>query len=134
VSIERINPPELLPPHGHTHVVRVSGGTTLYISGQGAFDAASQLVGAGDYYAQTRKAFENVLVALAAGGGTWRDVVKATYYVVAVTPEGLDAFVRAMSDVLGADSEPPPAATFVGVAALAYSEMLVEIDVTAVVG
>lgn len=134
MNVERINPAELLPPHGHTHVMKVTGGTTLYLSGQGAFNAASEFVGAGDHYAQTRQAFENVLVALAAGGAAWRDVVKATYYVVGVTSESLDAFVRAMNDVLGADAEPPPAATFVGVASLAYPEMLVEIDVTAVVG
>jgi enamine deaminase RidA (YjgF/YER057c/UK114 family) len=134
VSVERINPGELLPPHGHTHVMKVTGGTTLYISGQGAFTAASALVGAGDHYAQTRQAFQNVVMALAAGGATWHDVVKATYYVVDVTPEHLDAFVQAMNDELGADAEPPPAATFVGVAALAYPDMLIEIDVTAVVG
>ena len=133
MSIDRINPPGLIPPHGHSHVVRVTGGTTLYLAGQSAFGADSQLVGVGDHYAQTEKAFQNVLTALAAAEATWRDVVKATYYVVDVRPETLDAFVRAMNEVLGADADPPPAATFVGVAALAYPEMLVEIDVIAVV-
>ncbi|MEO8697428.1 MAG: Rid family hydrolase, partial [Acidimicrobiales bacterium] len=98
-----------------------------------AFNAASDLVGPGDHYAQTRQAFRNALIALAAAGATWQSVVKATYYVVGVTPQNLDAFVRAMNEVLGTDAEPPPAATFVGVAALAYPEMLIEIDVTAVV-
>ncbi len=37
-----------------------------------------------------------------------------------------------MNEVLGSESE-PPAATFVGVQSLAYDEMLVEIDVIAVV-
>jgi enamine deaminase RidA (YjgF/YER057c/UK114 family) len=133
MSVVRINPPELIPPHGHTHVVKVTGGTTLYVAGQGAFNAASELVGPGDHYAQTRQAFQNTLIALDAAGATWRSVVKAIYYVVDVTPHNLDAFVRAMNDVLGTDAEPAPAATFVGVAALAYPEMLVEIDVTAVV-
>ena len=133
MHVDRINPPELIPPHGHSHVVRVTGGTTLYLAGQSAFGADSQLVGAGDHYAQTEKAFQNVLTALDAAGATWRDVVKATYYVVDVRPETLDGFIRAMNDVLGAEAEPPPAATFVGVASLAYPEMLVEIDVTAVV-
>ena len=50
-----------------------------------------------------------------------------------VRPETLDAFIRAMNEVLGADADPPPAATFVGVAALAYPDMLVEIDVIAVI-
>jgi enamine deaminase RidA (YjgF/YER057c/UK114 family) len=133
VDTDRINPPGLIPPHGHSHVVRVTGGTTRFLAGQSAFNADSVLVGEGDHYAQTHQAFENVLTALAAGNATWRDVVKATYYVVDVRPETLDAFVRAMNDVLGAAADPPPAATFVGVASLAYSAMLVEIDVIAVV-
>lgn len=134
MPVERIDPQGLIPPHGHTHVVRVTGGTTLYVAGQSAFDADSRLVGERDHYAQTQQAFRNVLTALASADATWRDVVKATYYVVDVRPETLDAFIRAMNDVLGEDAEPPPAATFVGVASLAYAEMLVEIDVTAVVG
>ena len=134
MTVERINPPQLIPPHGHTHVVQVTGGATLYLAGQSAFTADSRLVGEGDHYAQTQQAFRNVLIALASADATWRDVVKATYYVVDVRPETLDAFVRAMNDVLGTDAEPPPAATFVGVASLAYPEMLVEIDVIAVRG
>jgi enamine deaminase RidA (YjgF/YER057c/UK114 family) len=134
VNVERINPASLMPPHGHTHVVKVNGGTTLHLSGQGAYNSASELVGADDHYAQTRQAFENVLLALAAARADWRDVVKATFYVVGVTPDSLDAFVRAMRDALGEAAEPPPASTFVGVAALAYPDMLVEIDVTAVTG
>ena len=133
MKIERMNPAGLIPPTGHTHVVSVTGGTTLYLAGQSAFNASSELVGVGDHYAQTREAFTNVRTALAAAGATWRDVVKATYYVVDVSPDALAAFVRAMNEVLGDDAEPPPAATFVGVAALAYPDMLVEIDVTAVV-
>lgn len=133
MTIERINPPELVPPQGYTHVVRATGGTTLYIAGQSAFGADSQLVGEGDHYAQATKAFRNMLAALAAGGATWANVVKATYYVVDVSPDALAAFVRAMHEVVGVETASEAAATFVGVAALAYPEMLVEIDVVAVV-
>lgn len=132
MQVERINPPTLISPEGHTHIVRVTGGTTLYVSGQGAYDADHRLVGPGDYYEQTKQAFTNVLTALAAVDASYHDVVKATYYVVRVTPEALGGFARAMNEVLGSESE-PPAATFVGVQSLAYDEMLVEIDVIAVV-
>ena len=132
MHVERINPPTLLPPEGHTHIVRVTGGTTLYVSGQGAYDVDRHLVGPGDYYAQTKQAFTNVLTALNAVGASYHDVVKATYYVARVTPDALGDFARAMNEVLGSESE-PPAATFVGVQSLAYDEMLVEIDVIAVV-
>jgi len=133
VEIERINPPELLPPQGLTHVVATRGGTTLHVSGQGAYVGDYELVGPGDHGAQTGQAFRNVLIALEGGGATWRNVVKATYYVVGVTPAVLEAFITAMHEVLGDDADPAPASTFVGVASLAFPEMLVEIDVTAVV-
>lgn len=130
---QRIDPPQLAKPAGYSHLVKVSGGTTLYLAGQGAYDASGALVGPGDHRAQTRQALQNALIALRAGGAGWGDVVKATYYVVGVTPEVLGQFALGLRDALGADAGPPPAATLVGVAALAYPEMLVEIDLTAVV-
>ncbi len=133
MTIERINPPELIPPQGYTHVVRATGGATVYIAGQSAFGADSQLVGVGDHHAQATKAFRNVRAALTAAGATWANVVKATYYVVDVSPDALAAFVRAMHEIVGVEAASGAAATFVGVAALAYPEMLVEIDVIAVV-
>ena len=117
--IERINPPDLIPPQGMSHVVATRGGTTLHVAGQG-YTADYQLVGPGDVGAQAGQAFRNVLTALAAAGATWRDVVKATFYVVGVTPETLEAFITAMHEVLGDDADPAPASTFVGVAALAF--------------
>jgi enamine deaminase RidA (YjgF/YER057c/UK114 family) len=133
MTVERLNPPELLPPEGHTHAVRVTGGTTVYVSGQGPYAADHTLVGPGDHYAQSAQAFRNVQHALAAAGARFTDVVKANYYVVGLGPAALDGFVRAMHDVLGADAEPSPAATLVGVEALAFPEMLVEFEVIAVV-
>ena len=121
MPVERINPPELIPPQGHTHVVRATGRTTLYLSGQGAYTADGALVGADDHYAQTKQAFTNVLTALAAAGATWGDVVKATYYVARMSPEALERFAAAMHDVIGEES--PPAATMVGVECLAYPEI-----------
>ena len=132
MTLERINPPELLEAHGYTHVVRVTQGTTIYVSGQGAYTADHQLVGEGDYYAQSKQAFTNVLHALRASGATFSDVVKATYLVVDLNPTALEGFTRAMTEVLGPDAD-QPAATMIGVQALGYPEMLVEFEVVAVV-
>ncbi|GMU79073.1 MAG: enamine deaminase RidA [Acidimicrobiia bacterium] len=131
-SIERINPEGLLEPVGFTHAVRVSGGTTIYVSGQGAYTADHVLVGPGDYYEQSKQAFTNVLHALRGAGATFQDVVKATYLVVDLNPTALEGFVRAMNEVLGPDAV-HPAATLIGVQALGYPEMLVEFEVVAVV-
>jgi enamine deaminase RidA (YjgF/YER057c/UK114 family) len=81
-----------------------------------AVEAAHELVGPGDHHLQSRQAFTNLLNALAGAGATFRD-----------------GFTRAMNDVLGAEAEPPPAATLVGVEALAFPEMLVEFEAIAVV-
>ena len=133
MSIERLNPPELLPPEGHTHAVKVTAGQTIYVSGQGPYTADHTLVGPADHYEQSAQAFRNVQHALAAAGARFSDVVKANYYVVGLGPTALDGFIRAMHDVLGPDADPAPAATLVGVEALAYPEMLVEFEVIAVV-
>lgn len=133
MPIERSNPPELPDYPGATHIAKASGGSTLYLSGQGAYDTEHHLIGGTDYYGQTKQAFTNVLLALASQGATFDNVVKATYYVVKITPQALEGFVRAMNEVLGEHASASPAATMVGVDSLAYEEMLVEIDVTAIV-
>lgn len=127
------HPPGLPAPTRMSHVVVApAGATTVYVAGQTAFDAEHRLVGAGDVYAQTVQAYRNLATALDAVGATMTDVVKSTIYVVGVTPEVLAAFTRGMDDAL---DEPmaPTASTFVGVASLAYPELLVEIDAIAVV-
>jgi 2-iminobutanoate/2-iminopropanoate deaminase len=126
------HPPGLPAPTRMSHVVVADGGTTVYIAGQTAFDEEHRLVGRGDVHAQTVQAYRNLRTALAAAGATFADVVKSTIYVVGVTPEVLADFMRGMDDALG-EPMPPTASTFIGVAALAYPDLLVEIDAIAVV-
>lgn len=133
MELQRFNPPQLQPQAGLTHAIKVTGGSTIYLSGQGAYDANNQIVGPGDYYAQSTQAFSNVGTALQAAGATFADVVKATYYIVGLNQAALDAFARALFEVPGIDFEQLPASTMIGVETLAYPEMLVEFDVIAVV-
>lgn len=133
MQIERFNPPQLQPAQGVTHVVRVTGGSTLYLSGQVPLDAQGNLVGPGDYYAQSTQVFTNVVTALEAAGASFANVVKAMYYVVDLDQDALLQFSRALYEVPGFAPDQPPASTMVGVAALAYAGQLVEFDVTAVV-
>ena len=44
-----INPPTMFDPPGYTHLVEVSGGRIVYISGQVALDADGNMVGEGDF-------------------------------------------------------------------------------------
>ena len=77
-----MNPTGVAASPAYTHAVEVSGGKTIFISGQVALDEKGELVGRGDLREQTRKVFENLKRALAAAGARFEDVVKTTYYVV----------------------------------------------------
>lgn len=130
---QHINPPSLMSLPSYTQVVVASGSRTVYIAGQGAFDHEMRLVGEGDYYAQTLRAFRNLAAALEAAGARPSDVVSSTMYVKNLDPEALEQFGRAMSDALDGEAFPPNASTMVGVQALALPDMLVEVSAIAVI-
>ena len=130
---EHINPPELFPSlqYGFSQIVTSTGGKTVYLSGQVAWNAHRQLVGAGDLGIQTRAALKNITTALTIAGGSITDVVSMRIYIV--------------EDVLAEDHHvgaalreffPPehaPATTWIGVRALANKDFLVEIEAVAVI-
>src|SRR5436190_1100889 len=81
-----LNPPDLCPTFGWTHVVTHTGGKTVYISGQVAVNERGEVVGKGDLRKQTQQAFENLQAGLAVVGATFADVVKSNLYVVGLKP------------------------------------------------
>lgn len=109
--------------------VRVAGGTLVCTSGMGAPRAgeAGPVLpsGAG---AQARMALERIVVVLEAAGGSARDIVKVTRYLVRI--EDLSAVEAAFGDFFGADA---PCCTTVQVAGLAWPGLVVELDALAVV-
>ena len=127
-----LNPPGVAASPAYTHVVSVSGGKTIFISGQVALDEKGNLVGRGDLRAQTKQVFENLGRALAAAGAGFEDVVKMTYYVVGYRAEQLPSIREARSEYLSRAS--PPASTLVGVEALFMDGVLIEVEAIAVVG
>jgi enamine deaminase RidA (YjgF/YER057c/UK114 family) len=132
MSAEFINPNELCPTFGWTHVVATRGGKTIHISGQVGINAKGEVIGKGDLKRQTEQAFENIKIALAAAGATMEHVVKSTIFVVNFKPEMLPAIREVRGRYFS--REPPPASTLVGVTALAGADWLIEIEATAVVG
>jgi enamine deaminase RidA (YjgF/YER057c/UK114 family) len=121
------NPPTLGTPPGYSQVVVVTGGSTIYVSGQVALDRSGNLVGADDLRAQAQQVFANLHAALAAAGATFADVVKLNLYVldasqIAVIREVRDAFVNTAN---------PPASTLVEVRRLAREEFLIEVEAIA---
>ena len=128
---EYLNPPELFPSlqYGFSQVVTAAAGKTVYLSGQVAWDAQQQIVGPGDLRAQVWQALRNVQAALAAAGATMGDVVSLRIYIV----QDALRHSRAISDGLKAffPEGRAPASTWIGVAALAEEEFLVEIEAIA---
>jgi reactive intermediate/imine deaminase len=123
-----LTPATLSPPFGYSHVVEAQAGTIVYISGQVPLDTNGELVGEGDFAAQTRQVFENLTHALEAAGATWSDVVKLDYFLRDVAQL---AAVRAIRDEY-VDTEHPPASTLVEVSGLFRPDVLVEIQATAI--
>lgn len=109
-----------------SHVVSASG-RIVAVSGQVALDQEGRLVGEGDFEAQATQVFENLELALEAGGATFADVIRLNSYLSDITNLGRLRDVRVR--YLG---EPFPAATAVE-ARLAMPELLIEIEALAVV-
>lgn len=126
-----VNPPTLCPTFGWTHVVTVTGGKTIYISGQVGVNERGEVVGKGDLRAQTEQTYENLKHALAATGATFRDVVKMNLYVVGLKPEHVPLLREVRSRYVNAQQ--PLASTLVGVSALVGTDWLIEIEVVAVI-
>jgi enamine deaminase RidA (YjgF/YER057c/UK114 family) len=127
-----LNPETLLKPRGFTQVVTVAGAAKMiFVSGQVAVDKDGKLVGAGDLAAQARQAATNLKLALEAAGATASDIIKLNAYIVNYKPSDYAAF-REARNALAAEGE-PPASTLVGVTALAFDGLMIEIEATAMV-
>ena len=121
-------PETLPPPFGYSHVVDAPAGRIIYVSGQVPLDADGQLVGEGDFAAQTRQVFENLTRALEGADAAWSDVVKLSYFLTDVSDI---ASVRAIRDEY-VDTDRPPASTLVQVSGLFRPDVLVEIEAVAI--
>ena len=125
-----INPPELHPAPGFSHVAVAEGTRVVHLAGQVALDREFGIVGGDDLGEQTRAAMRNVEAALTAAGAAWDDVVRRTVYTL--HPTEYETITAAIDDVTGGAEH--PAQTIVGVTGLAVPGLLIEIECTAVIG
>ena len=123
-----INPPELHPAVGLSHVAIAEGTRVVCLSGQVALDAEFSIVGGDDLHAQTKAAMLNVKAALAAAGAGWEDIVRRTIYTL--RPTEWETIAAAIDEVTGVSEQ--PAQTIIGVTSLALPGLLIEIECTAV--
>lgn len=111
---------------GYSRAVRV--GNVIEVSGTTAVDERSQVVGAGDAYAQTKFILAKIEKALAEAGASLGDVVRTRMFVTDIAR--WEEVGRAHGEVFRSIK---PAATMVEVKALISPELLVEMEITAIV-
>ncbi|MFH8610437.1 RidA family protein [Streptomyces sp. NPDC018029] len=104
-------------------------GDLVFTSGQAPVDEHGRTVGAGNFEAQARRALANLSTVLTHAGSGLDRLVKLTVFVTDVAHQ--DAFAPLRAEFYGT---PPPAESFVQVAALADPAWLIEIEAVGVVG
>lgn len=101
-------------------------GELLFVSGQVALDNNGNVVGIGDFEAQTRHIMSRIRAVVEAAGGTMQDVVKITTFLTNAADYA--TFNKVRSETF---SSTPPASSAVIVAGLLRPELLVEVEAVA---
>jgi enamine deaminase RidA (YjgF/YER057c/UK114 family) len=133
MRLKHLNPPELPDWSALFSQVVVAEESPLRIvaiSGQVGVDVRQAVASNGSFEAQTKKAFENLAVALSAARCSVADVMKRTIYVVGYEPEKAGVITEVLRHQFG--DRDLPALTLVGVQTLAKPEFQIEIEALAI--
>ena len=106
-------------------VVPAPAGRTVHVSGQVAWDADQNIVGAGDIGRQLERSLENLDRALKSVGATLDQVGALRLYIRQDHMHQGTAVSAALKKVFG---DNPPCATWIGVTNLADDGFLVEVE------
>jgi 2-iminobutanoate/2-iminopropanoate deaminase len=104
-------------------------GIVVHLTGQVAWNAQEQIVGAGDVAAQTTQCFENIKTLLGEVGGHLADVVAMTTYFTDRSQLPIIQNIRKHQFAAGRE----PVSTSIMVAGLGHPDFLVELTPIAVI-
>lgn len=131
VVIKRFNPKGLSQPVGYSQVVTVEGtGKWIFLGGKAGIHPDDSYPESLEE--QSKLTFENIRLALEAAGATPADVVEIQIFIVDLAKVDPTPVYRDVRNFF-----PPghkPVSMVIGVSALAYPGLLVEINVKALVG
>jgi 2-iminobutanoate/2-iminopropanoate deaminase len=127
---QQVNPWTWQDQAGFSQAWRVDDAQSIvFVSGQGPISSEGQLVGEGDFEAQTRQVFENLQTVLSAAGASFEAIVKITVYLTDIGT--LRDFGRIKAEFIpGAQ----PASTALEVGSLALPGMMIEVEAIAAIG
>ncbi len=111
---------------GYSRAVKT--GNQVFVSGTTGIDENGDVVGKNDVYLQTRQCILNIEMALKKAGTSLESVVRTRTFITDI--DQWEEFGRAHQEFFG---EIKPAATLVEVSRLIHPDLLVEIEVDAVV-
>jgi enamine deaminase RidA (YjgF/YER057c/UK114 family) len=125
-----INPWKWQDQLGFSQACEITGGQkVLYCAGQASMTAEGRPAHPGDMRAQLTQAFANLETVLAQAGFSFSNVVRLNYYTTDV--DQLFANWDVVMNRLG-EAGCQPSGTLLGVTRLAFPELLIEIEATAV--
>jgi len=117
------------PFANYSHVVTVQGANKLvFCAGQVAADPTGKALPPDDFAAQTKMVMENLGLALAEGGASFKDVVKVTIFIC--NPHDVPKGRAILQDYFG---DSPPASTLCVLRGLANPHFLLEVEAIAAV-
>ncbi len=130
VEIKRWNPEGLSQPIGYSQVVTVMGsGKTIYLGGKAGINPDDSFPESLED--QSDLTFENIRIALEAADATAEDVVEIEIFIVDLANVDPTPVYKDVRNFFPTGHK--PASMVIGVSALAYEGLAVEINVIAVV-
>jgi len=128
-TVVPFNAPGVFDPPMYTQGIRVNQAQTiLFLSGQVAYTPEGGVAHPGDFKAQARGAYQAISALVESQGGTMANVIKLTTFVTDMKYRADLSAVR--EEFFGKKG---PASTLVEISALAFPELMVEIEAIAVI-